>query len=291
MSKRLRTGSEESLPDLELAEEFSKTESLNEKRIITGSSDSSHSYSDPEDEKILSSSLRRDAGVSLEPFDERLLESEGNFMQKDEHQYEERDPWLDSVDEGNVSDSAESMQRIRRNAELTLKYWESSENGHQGPDQPIENYIFGLIELLRPNENPRSAMDRALGKLPLQARSGGVKSTIKARRKHEKDVRSNIPSVSSKDVSMFECITEASDALIAKGLHNILQESREALQERLEKFKFEYKWKERDDGKIFGPFNFDSLVKWNEQGCFNHHPILVRYYGSNHPWREFLSQI
>lgn len=291
MSKRLRTGSQESLPEVESTEEFLNTESLNERRIITGSSDSSHSHSDPEDEKILPASLTRDAGISLERFDERLLDSEGNIMQNDEHQYEERDPWLDSIDEGKVSASVESMERIRRNAELTLKYWESSENGHQGPDQPIENYILRLIELLRPNENARSAMDRALGKLPLQVRSGGVKSTIKSKRKQEKDIRSNIPSVSSKDVSMFECITEASDALIAKGLHNILQESREALQERLEKFKFEYKWKERDDGEIFGPFNLHSLLKWNEQGCFNHHPILVRYYGSNHPWREFLSRI
>jgi hypothetical protein len=110
-------------------------------------------------------------------------------------------------------------------------------------------------------------------------------------RKQEKDNRSNVGSVSTKDVALFESITEASDALIAIGLHNILQESREALQDRLDKFKFEYKWKGGDDGEVFGPFNLQSLAKWNDQGCFNHNPILVRHYGSNQPWIEFTSQI
>ena len=61
-----------------MLKKFFKTYSHDENEIITESSVSSHSNSDPEVMKILSSSLIRDAGISLEPLDERFPDSYDN---------------------------------------------------------------------------------------------------------------------------------------------------------------------------------------------------------------------
>ena len=111
-----------------------------------------------------------------------------------------------------------------------------------------------------------------------------TRSTIKAKRV-PKELET--PLNASKDTDSFNEVTELCDAIVAKGIHAILEEPRERLHEILSLRKFEYRWKAQTEGQVFGPFPYEKLMEWKGQGCFNSNPIQFRYYESSEPWREF----
>lgn len=289
MTKRVRAHSNESIPELEPISESWKPESIRSSGEEEDQSESSDYDRNLEDEHFPSASQRDEGEVFMEPFSLKneeasgSIDAEGNFVQTKEQQIEERDPWLDTVDEDASVKCVEMMEKSRKNAELTFQYWSSAEQGNIGPDEPPDNYMLKLVKLLRPCETPRSAMERCLGKTHTSGTIPSFKSTVKAKRKTEKPTLTT----NEKDLAAFESITEATDALTAIGFHSILQESREFLQERLRKIVYEYIWKDQRDSEIFGPFSLQALLEWNKQGCFNTHPIQVRYAGSKFPWRDF----
>jgi len=292
MTKRALSDGEESLPELEPIRrptDLDGSRVRNQSSPLESAAFSSDNEVDIEFER--SSSLQNEGNFPVEPFNLKeeaasgSIDADGNFVQTKEQQLDERDAWLDSIDETPACVDANAMDKSRKNAEMTSNFWGSIEERAPGPDQPLEVYIWRVCSLLLDGETPRVAIARCLG---VTSSSTGVpkKSTIRAKRKQGKESVSD-PSVSCKDVSKFESITEATDALIALGIHDVLQLTREYLSTRLEKFKFEYIWKEKNDGEIHGPFSFNVLMEWAKQGCFQAHPIQVRYAGTNLPWRDF----
>ena len=282
------------MPDLDAVEEASDDDAFDglpqfTRRGISAGDASANSLdesdSESEDDFIPETSLLSEHGaVPLEPFhlrnekEEGSLDEEGNFSQTREQLAESRDAWLDTIDESRPDSS---LDKSRAAAEKREEFWNSVEAGSIGPLESTENLLYLLIRRLTPGETPRSAMDRYLGRV---TSSKGFKSTIKAKRGNGSGDNG---STGVKDMPSFEAVTELTDSLVAKGIHDVLVEPRERLQGRLGKLQFEYRWKTVDNSEIYGPFSFEALLNWDRQGCFTANPIQVRYSGTNSHWRDF----
>jgi hypothetical protein len=233
--------------------------------------------SDSDEDSEVEHSLAGERGIAVEKFSvsgdikEGIIDSEGNMLKPEEPV----DPWLESME---TFAADESLEKAKKMTLLREEYFSSSSSG---PEASAEEYLFKLIELLHdPSETPRKAMDRLLGK---SAPKAGFKLAIRKRKNEEKSASSN----SDVDKRGFDDLTEICDALVAKGLHDVLQEPRAKLQDRLDRVKLEYRWKGKS-GEIHGPFSYEQLVAWARQKCFDENPIEIRYSGSN-VWRPFIA--
>ena len=198
---------------------------------------------------------------------------------------ESTDAWLDTVDDRAGEATTESEAKALRTVQQRETFWASVEAGAGGPSDPVEVYLIRVIRLLLTRETPRAAMDRFLGRESGVPARPVFKSTIKAKRKTDEP---KVATSGVKDMESFERITEATDALVAVGLHEVLAESRERLQERLNQLPFEYRWKEKNDDEVFGPFTYAALMAWNTQGHFKTNPIQVRHAkATSQHWRDF----
>jgi hypothetical protein len=281
MTKRTRSDSEGSIPELEhiSAPDSDEDEVLRDsvsKGRISKLKDSAWVESDDSDvddqiPPVEHSLLEEGGSQRIEPFSGESVEEEVAGSEE---------PWLDSS-EGFQYD----VDKARKQAEIREAFWSSTERGSTGPERPPEYYLNALIESMNPGETPRSALDRLLGTRSSQ-RPVAHKSTIKARR-NVKEEPSTASSNNQRDIISFNKVTEYCDSLVARGLHSVLEESREKLIQRLKIIQFEYRWKGKPGDEIYGPFAFRQLIDWNNQGCFREYPIEVRYAKSNAAWREF----
>jgi hypothetical protein len=284
MTKRPRSDSEDSLPELEklvMADSDDEIELAEPDPHDDAISDSDASE-ELEDHSLMSES----SAIPVERLSMReeirggIIDSEGNIIQA--KQNEATDAWLDNAQTVDAS----AMEKARMQARARDEYWSSVESGSQGPIEPIENYLYKLEAILLPGETARVAMDRFLGKKPTGS-GPAFKSAIRAKRKTAVTEQT----FQEKDIKSFDHITEVCDALIAKGFHGVLTETKDRIAERLQKFRFEYRWKGHQDEQVYGPFLLQQLIAWNNEGCFNANPIEIRYAGSNQAWRDFISPV
>lgn len=284
MTKRPRSDSENSLPELEklvMPDSDDENEPTQPAYVEDALSDSDASEELEEHSLMSESSAIPVERLSMrEEVREGLIDSEGNVIQA--KQNEATDAWLDSAE--TVDSSA--LEKARMQARARDEYWSSVEAGSGGPTEPVENYLYKLESILLPGETPRGAMDRFLGKKA--AGSAPVfKSAIKAKRK----TVATEQTTQQKDMKAFENITEICDALMAKGFHGVLTQTKDQVALRLQGFRFEYRWKGHQDEQVYGPFSLDQLIAWDKEGCFRANPIEIRYARSNQAWRDFISPV
>lgn len=295
MSKRQRLNSTDSLPELEDLQTPDSDDDVDlsikreHRREIQESPPSSLDSESDGDEPVdvYHSLLNEGHSSRVEPFNlkaemrEGIVDADGNMIEGKPVASEDRDAWLESLEVQGSDDN--DLSKARENVRIRDEFWTSIEKGGTGPEKSVEFYLFSLINKLQPGETPRKAMDRFLGLTSEKSDKPAFKSTIKAKR-----LPKPVPSQSldvQKDTKSFEEITEVCDSIVAKGLHTVLEETRERLIELLKLRKFEYRWMNQSDGQVHGPYSFDQLMLWERQGSFTTNPIEVRYADSTQIWR------
>lgn len=295
MAKRLRSDSGDSIPELE---EILQNDSEDEDVEVSSRPKARPSEamektwdndddSESEDDYAVEHSLMDSRNAArIEPFRISSSDREGITLDDDndsrEPVPERSEAWLEASENDQFDN-----ERAAKQAAIRESYWKSVEGGSTGPERPVESYLYSVVKILLPRETPRMAMDRFLGVRNTGSSKASQKITIKARRSVKETTADS--DVVVKDMGSFEKLTEDCDALVAQGLHSVLDESKESLQQKLSQLKFEYRWKEKQDSETHGPFSFEQLMTWQSQGCFAAHPIEVRYAQSSQRWREFIS--
>lgn len=300
MTKRHRSlNDEESLPDLEPLSGSGSDDShvsldriRSAKEIRQSRRSRTHDFELDQENPSSNPELGQDfsSEIPLEPFnlnDEReqgTFDEDGSYVQSREQAEELRDAWFESIQ---GTESADTIDKAKRSAEERDRFWSAVEAGETGPTEASQIYLYRIVRMLRPNETPRNAMDRFLGR-PV----GGVfsneprfKSTIKKKNQAKQEDSNSQHGV--KDMVSFDEITEATDALVARGMESILNDTREVIQRRLYDISMEYKWESAQDEQVYGPFSFKALIDWQAQGIFKANPIFARQAGSNATWDRF----
>jgi len=294
MSKRPRSESGDSIPELE---EVLKNDSEDEdveiysRRRRTEDEKSRSRWDNPNDSDndeeyaVEHSLIEAGTGARVEPF--RITRSEHDQINEEEDINgteavpEQTEAWLEASENSQFDN-----QKAAKQAAIREAYWDLVEKGATGPDRPVESYLFSVLRTLQSQETPRKAMDRFLGIRGASSSRPAQKFSIKARRAAKDSASSSDGPV--KDIESFNKLTEECDALVAQGIHSVLEETQEKLQSRLNHLRFEYRWKENRDSEVYGPFSFEQLHAWDSQGCFADHPIQVRYAQSSQRWRDFI---
>ena len=177
----------------------------------------------------------------------------------------------ESENEGSVSSSTDEetgfgnldVVNVDKAKEMIVnreKFWAES-NEEELHSHRVYDRIIDLVGMLKPQETPRSAMDRFLGRSVAQPKQG-FKSTIKAaRRKIVEDTKTD--SQPQKDISSFNTITELTDFVAGPGgIPGVLDERRESLINRLNRIPFEFRFHTpTGTNEVRGPVNFEALQR------------------------------
>eukprot|EP00164_Ancoracysta_twista_P001222 GFYU01001601.1.p1 GENE.GFYU01001601.1~~GFYU01001601.1.p1 ORF type:complete len:438 (-),score=121.21 GFYU01001601.1:242-1489(-) len=225
-----------------------------------------------------------EGGVRLEGFnlkqelEDGFFDDGGNYVERRGEQ-EVRDAWLDGyADEygKNEKDSSVNLASIGIKRRPSAYDESDAETDTEAVD--VHETRKEMIPLLFEGETVLAAL-RRLG--------GGAKG------------KQNLPpSLAKASKKKFEKLTECADAMMGTGDYNIYQETKETLQERVDQveaeryaeyqqesaelavddgFHWEYKWTDKPDAIVYGPFTTASVTLWIEQGFFNgENAVLIR---------------
>jgi len=133
------------------------------------------------------------------------------------------------------------------------------------------------LEILHSGENTIKALRRLGG-----TNNGNKKAGKKGKEKTEEKVENE---KNGKNLALLNKLSEVADKLMIKGIVNAYHETREEVEEHLEKSKtrltnmWEYKWKP-EDTKVYGPYEKSQMDTWLKQG----YQFYMRKINSNEPF-------
>lgn len=141
---------------------------------------------------------------------------------------EERDAWLESLDEKEArATDSRAFKAAHRAIESRSTFWDDSQPS--GSSATVDDLLRIVVGLLHEKENPRQAMDRFLGRGKPTPSQGKLKG-IRARKREDNVALSQLP----KDTKSFDKLTEAVDGLVSHGMVNALEEFRESFARRIQ---------------------------------------------------------
>jgi len=140
------------------------------------------------------------------------------------------------------------------------------------------------LEILQPGENTIKAIKRLGGTAGSNKKTSNKKGKEKIGEKGEKVEKLGNEN-KGKNLALLDKLSEVADKLMSKGIVNAYHETREDIEELLEKFRervanmWEYKWKQ-EDTRVYGPYEKSQLDSWQQQG----YQFYTRKVNSNQPF-------